>query len=225
MKSDDYWKKCLINPEEALGEADKSFWIKIEPLLIELLDELKRKGKIEIVYTPIESRHLVNIVLNRNQIIMNFNVLARNTETTEKAQRFIKKASSFGFEASNIIHLLIEFSAFMVITDFECFKTLILFHLKDVNHRASNFNRTIAKYAPLSWDKLKPLMYSDFRNALAHGTWTIENGCVVLFKDAKLVPFEKLELREFMVRTKQLSVLCNCLVSIIQDKIDANFFA
>jgi hypothetical protein len=67
-------------------------------------------------------------------------------------------------------------------------------------------------------------MYNDFRNALAHGTWTIEDGCVVLFKDAKLFPFEKLELHDFMNRTKELGILCNCLVSIIQDKIEGTFF-
>jgi hypothetical protein len=82
----------------------------------------------------------------------------------------------------------------------------------------------MSRHAPKSWAKLNPLIYNDFRNALAHGTWTLENGYVVLFKDAKLIPFERLELHAFMEKTEELTVLCNCLVNIIGDMIDADFF-
>lgn len=82
----------------------------------------------------------------------------------------------------------------------------------------------MATYAPKSWAKLRPLIYNNFRNALAHGTWTIENGCIVLFRDSRLIPFESLELRAFMERTDELHVMCNCLVGLVGDMIDADFF-
>jgi hypothetical protein len=223
MKDDNYWKKVLQNPRE-VGAKEKALWITIEPLLIELFDELKENKKIEIVYTRIEHQHAINVVLNRIKLTENFNLFARNA-TPEKAEQFIRQTASLGFNEENFLNLIIEFSAFMTVMDFECFKTLILHHLKDVDYKASSFNKVVGQYAPLAWKKLKPYMYNDFRNALAHGTWTIENGEVVLFKDAKLVPFERLSLHDFVHRANEMGVLCNCVLVVISDKIDSKFFS
>ncbi len=165
------WQKSLLNYEEAImGESDKKYWKKVKPLLIELFEELKKNDKIEIVHTQLENRHLENIFLNRSAIIKNFNLLAVNTQTTENAVKFFNAISEFGFKDYNIVQFLIEFSAYCAVIDIECFKTLILFSLKEVSFKVSSFDSTMQKYAPLTWKKLKPLLYSDFRNALAHGT-------------------------------------------------------
>ena len=222
MKTDEYWK--LTASEGVMTEEDSQFWKSIEPLLRELFEELKRNGKIETVFTPLENRHLENIHLNRAAIIRNFNLLAVNTQTTERAKSFFNGIAQFGFKDYNIVQLLIEFSAYSAVIDIEFFKTLILSRLRDVDFKVSNFKTTMQKSAPIIWKRLKPLLYSDFRNALAHGTWTIENWKIVLFKDAKLIPFEELELRDFLIKTREQCVLCNCLLSVIQDLFEHDFF-
>lgn len=226
MKTDEYWKHNLTNAE-VFGDAEKRFWVKIEPFIIDLLNELKKNGKIRSDYeiTNIENSHLINLFENRNKILENFNVFAQGIAKKEEMPAFVEKVVALGFHGYNFAHMLIEFSAFMTITDLECFKTLILFCMKDVDYHASKFNKTMEKNAPISWAKLKPIVLNDFRNALAHGTWTIEDGYVVLFSDSRLVPFERLALHKFMDRTQELGILCSCLACVVAEKRKTNFFA
>jgi hypothetical protein len=81
------------------------------------------------------------------------------------------------------------------------------------------------KFAPKSWQKLMPELDNKFRNALSHGLWTIENKRIVLFEDAKLIPFEKLNLAQFMIRVKTQNVLFACLINVIHKKGKQGFFA
>jgi hypothetical protein len=228
MKTDDYWERNLLNAQ-VYGEAQKEYWLKIEPIMQSLLEELKINGKLRpsIEFTETENNHLMNIFLNRNKIIENFNVLQKGLGKKEEAEPFIEKMIAAGFIGDNFVHLLIEFSAFMTITDLECFKTLVLScmtGIEDGEYRASKFTTSMKKYAPKSWKKLSPLVMNNFRNALAHGTWTIENGKVVLFSDSRLIPSELLPLDKFMDRTHEISILCNCLTAVIGEKQRAKFF-
>lgn len=69
----------------------KKLWLKIEPLVINLLDELKANGKIRTTYKRLENSHLVNIFLNRNEIVKNFNVFMLNIGSAEKKKPSLKK--------------------------------------------------------------------------------------------------------------------------------------
>jgi len=64
----------------------------------------------------------------------------------------------------------------------------------------------------------------NFRNSLAHGTWAIENKQVVLFDDAKLIPYEKLDLDKFIIKTKSQNIIFVCLANLLVAKKKANFF-
>ncbi len=220
----EYWKERVPNPE-ALGESEKNLWKKLEPILVELLDELKANGKIETNFTLIETQHLGSLMENLNHISMNHNTLIHIPDTLEKAKKFDKATSEFGFKEDTSTHLVMEVTVLVTIMNTECFKNLILFHLKDVNYQANNFRNTMKKYAPNAWTKLEPFVYSKFRNSLAHGVWAIENKEIVLFENAELIPYEKLTLADFMIKTKEQNLLYACLFYVITEKIKAMFFS
>ena len=78
----EYWKERVPNPE-ALGESEKNLWKKLEPILVELLDELKANGKIETNFTLIETQHLGSLMENLNHISMNHNTLIHIPDTKQ----------------------------------------------------------------------------------------------------------------------------------------------
>jgi len=147
------------------------------------------------------------------------------TESWEKVNNFARAIEEFGFNEVNYVYLLVESAILLLITDTETFKTLLLFHLKNVSYKASNFVQTMKKYAPESWIKLEPFINNKFRNSLAHGTWAIENSQVVLFEDAKLLPFEKFELIDFLIKAREQNLLFACLSSVISEKTVSGFFS
>ena len=73
-ESADLWQKRLLNPG-ALGEKEKELWAEIEPILVELLEELKSNGKIEISYVQTEINHFKSILDNLKAIGTNNNLL------------------------------------------------------------------------------------------------------------------------------------------------------
>jgi hypothetical protein len=223
-KTDDLDLPQIKNPE-AMGESEKKIWKRCEPILNELLEELKANGKIEISYTQSEADHLNGIIENLNLIGTNNNLLINQGESIEKAGKFVKALSEFGFNDSTSAHLYVEVAAFLSIQDFECFKTALLFHLKDVDFQVFNFAKTMQEFAPRTWKKLRPLLDNKLRNSVAHGLWGIENKQIVLFEDAKLTPFAKLSLSQFIIRVKTQNLLFSCLMNLIHKKMKDGFFA
>jgi hypothetical protein len=63
-----------------------------------------------------------------------------------------------------------------------------------------------------------------YRNSLTHGTWTINNNQIVLFEAAKLVPLEKFEVLNFLLKVRKQNLHLSCLYSVISDKIEKGFF-
>ena len=217
------WNQRVANPE-ALGEGEKEFWNKIEPIINELLEELKANGKIEISFTHDEKQQLDNVLDNLTQTGKSLNLLFGLFKDAENGKRFNDVTSEFGFEESNWINLLIETIVFHSILNTESFKLILLCHLKDVDLKVSRFNLTMTKFAPVAWSKLKPYVYSNFRNSLAHGTWALEKKQVVLYEDAELIAYEKLDLADLFIKTKDQNVLFICLVNVLAEKNMANFF-
>jgi hypothetical protein len=211
------------NPD-ALGSQERKLWQRIEPILDELLDELRAKGKIETSYVESEMKHLNSIIENLNTISTNNNLLLHAVDT-EKKKAFLDAISEFGFTDSSFTHLYLEVSALLLVQYLECFKTILLFHLRNVDFLVSHFDRTMQESAPKAWKKLKPILDNKFRNSLSHGMWAIENKKIILFEDSKLVPFAKLDLTEFIIRIKTQNVLGTCLINLIDKKGKEGFFA
>ena len=221
LSFEDIWANRVSNPDN-LGAEEKKLWTEIEPILIELLDELKTNRKIEISFSADEKHHLMMTVNNNlTQASKNHNLLLH---VFDNAKKFFEVNSEFGLGENDVVNLYVEIAVLLCILHTELFKTLLLFHLKGVNHKASNFNSTMGQFAPTAWRKLKPYVDNEFRNSLAHGTWAVENKEIVLFEDAKFVIFEKLSLDEFMIRTKKQNVLFVCLANVLAEKHKANVF-
>lgn len=228
LHSEEFWKKLVQNPK-ALGPKEREYWMEIEPILSELLDEIKEKGKTEISFIQIKEKHLCDIMNNLIQTNKNRNILDSLFDNKEK---FLKGNSKFGFDEQTLTSLYVQIEAYSCVLSTECFKLLLLFHLRDVNPLVSRFSTTIEKLAPNAWKKLKPYVDNEFRNSLAHGTWAIERAlkskkpvtAVVLFRDAELEPYKRLRLHDFMIEIKKQNILCTCLSHLIRQKRKENFF-
>ncbi len=222
MESDN-WRKFIANPD-ALVEGEKKSWLKLEGIIEELLEELRANDRVETNYTRSEITHLKKLLKNRNNVLANYNSLI-DVMDKEKNPDFLKAVSEFGFQETNVAYFLIGTSVLLTTMDTETFKALLLFHLKGVDFKVSDFPSTLEKCAPKTWKKLKPYLDNRFRNALAHAGWAMENNQVVLFEDAKLVPFAKLDFGDFLGRVMEQDRLFGCLVNTISTKIDADFFS
>jgi len=54
------WEDFAANPE-AFGKSEKELWVKLEPILQRLFDELKANGKIETVYSAEQFKIMENL--------------------------------------------------------------------------------------------------------------------------------------------------------------------
>lgn len=216
-------KRGILNPESH-GKGEVTRWLEIEPIIIELMEELKKNGKVKTFFYQEEIDHFKNMLVNASQVSLCNNVLGDLFDSRLKCENFLKATSAFGFDEDRIVNLYIQNTIYLSILDTELFKALILFHLKDVCPKVSRFETTIKEFAKEAWKKLKPFVDSDFRNAFAHGTWTIENKKVILFKDATLEPFDELPLTEFFVRMKEQNILYTCSNYVLNELRKTDFF-
>jgi hypothetical protein len=216
-----YWKDVVSNPE-AMGDAEKKLWSEIEPILNEVLDELQRNGKIEIVQTEAEIDRFISTMRKLDDFALAHNALI-DLFSQPTPQPFLEATSKFGFDENKVIYMYIASAVTVAILSIELFKTMMLFVMKDVDFTVSRFSGTMASAAPTSWPKLKPYIDNDFRNALAHGTYAIINKKVLLFKDAKLLPPDdpeaEMSLDRFMTRVKNTNVLHKCFLSVYLSKL------
>lgn len=220
------WEDKVANPE-ALGEAEKQLWKEIEPVLNDLLDELKANGKIETIYTFSESASLVKTLDKLDEIGYAQNTLL-HIFRDDIPKHFLNETAKFGFDENKLIYMYIACAVTVEVLNTELFKVRLLFHMKNVDSAVSHFNSTVRNAAPNSWIRLQPYLDNDFRNSLAHGTWAIIDKKIVLFKDAKLLPSDDPEgamtLDRFMMRIKNQNVLYLCLVNVLDSKMKSGFF-
>jgi hypothetical protein len=105
----DSWESRVLNLE-ALGEGEKKLWLQIEPILNELLDELKAKGKIEVSFVKSEKDQLKNVLDNLHQVSVTNNTLIHLFEKTQNCQDFLKYNSKFGFDDKQMVSLYLQSS-------------------------------------------------------------------------------------------------------------------
>jgi hypothetical protein len=225
MNKEELWKKYIANPD-AIGESEKIIWIELQEIFSDILTELKTNNKIENNFTHSEINHFKKMMTTRNNIAENFGRIVETTDSSKKGYAFLNAIKNFNFNDVNYVYLIIELSIMNMITDIEAFKILLLFHLKDIGKcRAIDFLQILQKYAPVNSKRLEPyITNTKIRNSLAHGTWAMENNQIVLFDDANLIPFKKLEIIELLEMVKKQNILIGCLSSVISDKIDKDFF-
>jgi hypothetical protein len=217
----DVWEQNKDN----LGEGEKELWMEIEVVLNDVLDELTGRDKVRVFFTEKEKAHLFFIMENMFLIGQNYNLLINLAKEQERPAKFLKATSEFGFNEENSVNLTIQMAVLSCVIHTEMFKTFFLFHLKNLDdYRASSFNRVMAENAPNTWGRLKPFVDNDFRNSLAHGAWAVINKKVTLFKDSRLIPYERLDLDKFIIKAKKQNVLYSCLVNTIAERTRNDYF-
>jgi hypothetical protein len=213
-----------VNPK-ALGDAEKALWKKIEPVLNNVLDELKANKKLETIHVKTEMHRLSGPIKMLSETSTTHNILIDIfRKPQEERSRFLQAIRPFGFEEANVIRMYLTLQGAIAVLSTEHFKLLLLFHMRDVSRKVSEFNVTMQKSAPRTWPQLAPFVDNEFRNALAHGTYAFVDDKIVLYKDATLIPFEELELDKFIIRSKEQNVLFHCLFEVLAAKKKEGFF-
>jgi hypothetical protein len=212
------WDDLVGNPEK-MGEMEKKLWIELEPILGELLTELKRNNKIERIYLPAEVEGLRVIVQTMKACGANYNLLLH---ANDNHKDFLSAIQPFGFDEPLSVHLFIEVAIVGAVVTCEMFRTLLLFHAKDLDPQLplgpllQNLEKSDG--APSAVAKLRSHVDLKLRNALAHGLVGIEGKKIVLYKNAKFEVLDKLDLGEFMIRCKKQNVLTQCFITVINAK-------
>jgi hypothetical protein len=141
----------------------------------------------------------------------------------DRKERFLSFSSEFDLDETKFTYMYVQSCVLLGIAHTELFKTFLLFHLKG-SHRISKFYNVMENFAPHSWLKLSPYVNSNIRNSLAHGTWIIQNGKVVLFNNSELIGYETIELKDFFYVVRKLNILYVILFEVIKKKRKSGFF-
>lgn len=76
------WTMLVANPD-AIGDKEKELGLELQPILNELLEELKKNGKIETVYIKSELDGLESMIEYLNKCSMNHNHKFRQSADDE----------------------------------------------------------------------------------------------------------------------------------------------
>jgi hypothetical protein len=223
-----YWKSLAANPE-AFGEAEKKLYSTLEPILCEMLDELKTNNRIETVYVRAELDDLMVVLHSLEDCGRSYNLLLHAIGNLDKGTSFIQALAPFGFDETSTVNLLIQIGVFGAMLSIEMFRTTLLFHSKGLNPKAT-INELMRELeskdaAPKAVEKLRPYLDPSFRNAVAHGIFGLQGKEIVLYRNAKFEILEKLSLADFMMRSKKQSTLTHCLINVIAEKKRTGFFS
>lgn len=204
------------DPEE-LGETEKERWKKIEPVILELLEELKKGGKLKSVTLP--GGKFLPAVMRKLEAFRRVHYFFNNVFEDPNYKEILELNSKYGLDESTVItaYAMASFSVAMLST--ELFKLLLLFFTKGLNPSVARFNETIKKAAPNTWSKLEPFVDNKLRNAVAHGTYAIVDNRIQLFRNAILELDEEMSLTDFITRLIDQSILYQVLVSVMAEKL------
>ncbi len=211
------WTTKVANPE-AIGEAEERQWIRLEPVLNQVLDELWEADKVETLFEQKEKAVLRLCIEKQDDFGRVYLLLLSLFDNKGKAEEFIQVTEKFGFIEPKVVLNFIALAITLTLLKTELFKLVLLFHLKVENKSVADFSRTMKDLAPKSWEKLKPFVDSPLRNALAHGTYTVQPGTITLFKNANLNSPEEMSFGDFIMKTKTQDVLLQCLINVLKDK-------
>ncbi|HKM78261.1 MAG TPA: hypothetical protein VJZ03_04235 [Candidatus Bathyarchaeia archaeon] len=211
------WSDKAANPE-AFGDVEKALYVEIEPILKNLLQELRDNQKIRTRYSQTDMDNLRGVI-DRYKVASDvYNFTLGAAKAPDITLRFLKATAEFGLTESTSVGIWLQAGLFVDIVSTELSKLIILFYLKDVDYTVSHFSRTMAQHAPPTWPKLKQYVDNEFRNAIAHCTLAVRDKKVILYKDATLTQIlEDMEVYEFMMRVKRENVLFICVFNVLAE--------
>jgi hypothetical protein len=212
----DYWTDKAANPDK-FGEMEKELYRKIEIVIRDLLHELKRNNKIETIYLATEYDRLRSVIERYDIASAIHNFMLGTAKAPDIPGKFLDANKEFGLNEGMAVGMYLQAALYADLLSIELFKLLILFHLKNVDHDVSKFSKTIQESAPRAWLHLKPYVDNAFRNAIAHCTIAVRAKKVVIYRDAKLIPIDEMEIDQFMIRLKRANVLFICAFNLLAE--------
>src|SRR5208282_6938298 len=102
---------------------EKDLYRKLHPILNELLDELKKNGKIETVYVQTEMDALGVVVKHMNTCGQNY---TRLLHVSDNYQEFLRAVKPFGFDEPSSVQLTIEIGSYLAAITTEMFRIALL---------------------------------------------------------------------------------------------------
>jgi len=222
MTEPDSKRYRAANPE-AIGEREKELWTRVEPIIDQILGELRKADKIKTASFP-SDMNLPQILRQMNEFSEVYNFLIDLIDSEHDSKEFLESNAKFGLDGSKLIAAYIIIAGTMAVLSTEFFKLLLLFFTKDLDNRVDRFKPTMKNIVPNSWPKLEPFIDNKLRNAIAHGNYAVVDQKVRLFKNAKLEIEEEMSLSDFMMRLKNQNVLGQVLIKVILRKAEKGFF-
>src|SRR5437867_3005831 len=117
-------KRFRVANPDALGEKEKELWVKLEPMVQEVLDELKTAGKIESVFVQAEM-DLLTITLHKlDEFSLVHNVLINLFDSPSKSKKFLAANTEFGLSEANTISAYLMAATTMAALSTELFKLM-----------------------------------------------------------------------------------------------------
>lgn len=120
----EFFKKRGITNPEAHGQGEINLWLQIEPILIDLMEELKKNGKVKTSFYQEEIDHFKNMLDTNRQVNLSNILLGSLFDSLPKCENFLKATSAFGFNEDRVVNLYIQNTVYASILDTELFKAL-----------------------------------------------------------------------------------------------------
>lgn len=192
--------------EANLGEADKRTRNQIDAVLSALMKELEEARHSETHFSYVQIGRLFDILrkVRDTAVIYNFFIDIFGDEA--KKDKFLGAVREFGIGSPELIQMYLATYATACILSTELFKLILLFQIRGVS-KVSDFNSIVSRLAPHNWTALEAFVDNKFRNALAHGMYTVEKGEAVLYKNTALEVYRRMTVQEFVMEVKNQNIL------------------
>jgi hypothetical protein len=198
--------KFRAQAESNLGDADRKRRNQIDAVLSALLKELETSGHLDMRFTSVQADRLFDILRKVRDVAVVYNSLIEIFSDEARENKFLNAVQEFGIGRIELVQMYLATYATACVLSTESFKLLVLFQTKGI-HKVSDFNSVIPRLAPHSWPTLKTFVDNIFRNALAHGLYTVEKGKAVLYKNTKLEVCREMTGLEFIMEVKNQNIL------------------
>jgi len=94
MNADSYpWERKVANPDK-LGPKEKELWKKIEPILSNLLDEIKGNRKLKTIYVKAEMDRIYDVLKANEETGITHNILINLLCHKEQRLKYARASSS-----------------------------------------------------------------------------------------------------------------------------------
>lgn len=211
-----------------LSGAERPIWDKACVLFEEMLDDFNSKNLLRKGMIRLDRTRLAQIWENSNNFGIAFNEMIRKFSKAESTLAFIKGADLTETSATYVF--LSQLIGTALISFESVFRTSLLFFLEEEEGITKTMAlgqllRQIETISPEIGARLREMVDTKIRNALAHGTfWFARGGKVYLATNSYLEEVEVMPLHKFWIEIKKMNLIAIALIEVLGKKMAANYF-